>query len=263
VIAHKILAVTKKDFITALRYRNAFLIAGVSQAAQIAAFYFLSRAVGPQFHPDGMPYFLFLLIGTGFYSFLMGGAHSFLRHVQESQQSGTLEALLSTATPAATLVSLGGFSAFAGQVLQFTAFLGVGVTVFSSILHVNLFACGLALVTSVLIAFAIGLFAAGVQISLHKGSSVLWLVGSFAWLLSGTLFPVASLPRPAQLAAALVPFTHSLMAMRLAILSGSHKMLVHELAILSTLALALTPAALCFFSWTVTRARQNGTLAYH
>jgi ABC-type polysaccharide/polyol phosphate export permease len=262
-IAHKFLAVIKKDFITALRCRNSFVLGGLAQAAQIAAFYFLSRAVGPQFHPDGMPYFLFLLIGTGFYAFLMGGAHSFLRYVQESQQSGTLEALLTTATPAATLVSLGGFSAFAGEVLQFTAFLGVAVIIFSSMLHINVFACGLALFTSILIAFAIGLFAAGAQILLHKGSAVLWLLGSISWLLSGTLFPVASLPRPAQVAAALIPFTHSLTAMRLAVLSGSQKLLIRELAILSAFTFALTPAALAFFSWTVSRARHSGTLAYH
>ena len=61
-IAEKVLAVLKKDAITAVRYRNGFVLSSVALVAQLATFYYLARAVGPQFRPDGMPYFLFLLI---------------------------------------------------------------------------------------------------------------------------------------------------------------------------------------------------------
>jgi len=66
VIFDKSMAVLKKDFLTAVRYRNGFVFTIIAPAAQLATFYYLSRAIGPQFHPDGMPYFLFLLVGTGF-----------------------------------------------------------------------------------------------------------------------------------------------------------------------------------------------------
>ena len=262
-ITAKIIAVLKKDAITALRYRNGFALSSLAQAAQLATFYYLARAVGPQFRPEGMPYFLFLLIGTGFYTFLLSGTHGFVRAVQESQQSGTLEVLLTTATPAAVLVSLGALSAFGEGLLQFVVYIGAGIFLFAPALHMSVVACLLALGFSILSAFAIGLFAAGIQISMHKGSAVLWVLGSGAWLMSGTLFPVAALPKAVQMVSYFIPFTHSLTAMRLAVLGGNLAAVAHEVEILALFALFLVPTGIMVFSWMVRQARQNGTLSFY
>jgi len=263
VIGQKIIAVLKKDAITAMRYRNGFVLSSLAQAAQLATFYYLARAVGPQFRPEGMPYFLFLLIGTGFYTFLLSGTHSFLRTIQESQQTGTLEVLLTTATPAAVLVSLGALSAFAQGLLQFVVYVGAGIFLFMPAQHVNVAGCLLAFGFSILSAFAIGLFAAGLQISMHKGSAVLWLLGSGAWLMSGTLFPIAALPRGVRMVSYFIPFTHSLAAMRISLLAGNFAAIAQELEILALFALFLVPSGVIFFSWMVRQARQNGTLSYY
>ena len=155
-IGEKIIAVLKKDAITAIRYRNGFVLSALAQVAQLATFYYLARAVGPQFRPEGMPYFLFLLIGTGFYTFLLSGTHSFLKTIQESQQTGTLEVLLTTATPAAVLVSLGALSAFGEGLLQFVVYIGAGIFLFAPALHVNVAGCLLAFGFSILAAIAPG-----------------------------------------------------------------------------------------------------------
>jgi ABC-2 type transport system permease protein len=262
-IAEKILAVLKKDAITAVRYRNGFVLSSVALIAQLATFYYLARAVGPQFRPDGMPYFLFLLIGTGFYTFLLSGTHGFLKTVQDAQQTGTLEVLLTTATPAAVLVSLGALSAFGEGLLQFVVYISAGVFLFAPALHMSVVACLLVFAFSIFSAFAIGLFAAGIQISMHKGSAVLWVLGSGAWLMSGTLFPVAALPKPVQMLSYFIPFTHSLAAMRLAMLGGSFAPIAREIEILALFALFLVPASVMFFSQMVRHARQNGTLSYY
>jgi ABC-2 type transport system permease protein len=262
-IAEKIIAVLKKDAITAIRYRNGFVLSALAQVAQLATFYYLARAVGPQFRPEGMPYFLFLVIGTGFYTFLLSGTYSFLKTIQESQQTGTLEVLLTTATPAAVLVSLGALSAFAEGLLQFVVYISAGIFLFAPVLHVNVAGCLLAFGFSILSAFAIGLFAGGLQISIHKGSAVLWLLGSGAWLMSGTLFPIAALPRPVQVISYFIPFTHSLEAMRLALLVGNFAAIAHEVEILALFALFLVPASVIFFSRMVRQARQNGTLSFY
>jgi ABC-2 type transport system permease protein len=262
-IIEKIIAVVKKDAITAVRYRNGFVLSGLAQVAQLATFYYLARAVGPQFRPEGMPYFLFLLIGTGFYTFLLAGTHNFLKTIQESQQTGTLEVLLTTATPAAVLVSLGALSAFGEDLLQLAVYISAGVFLFAPALHMSVIACLLAFVFSILSAFAVGLFAAGLQISIHKGSAVLWVLGSGAWLMSGTLFPVEALPKPVQMVAYVIPFTHSLTAMRLAMLGGSLAAVARELGILAVFALILVPTGIMFFSWMVRQARQNGTLSFY
>ncbi len=264
VILDKAVAVLKKDALTALRYRNGFVLGGVGTGVQLATFYYLSRAVGPQFHPEGMPYFLFLLVGTGFFTFLITGMHSFLRTIQESQQSGTLEVLMTTSTPPEVFLSLSAISAFAGGLVQLLLYIGVGLLVFSPAIHVSLLGCLSVFIFSGLISIAIGIFAAGLQISIHKGSAVLWLLGSSAWLMAGTLFPVDALPRPIRLLSSLLPLTHSLTGMRLALLQAtSSAELVHEIEILAVFSALLLPLSVTFFSWTVRRARQMGTLCFY
>jgi ABC-2 type transport system permease protein len=264
VILDKAAAVLKKDALTALRYRNGFVLGGLGTAAQLATFYYLSRAVGPQFHPEGMPYFLFLLVGTGFFAFLITGMHSFLRNIQESQQSGTLEVLMTTSTPPAVLLSLSAISAFAGGLVQLLLYVGGGILLFSPAVHVSLLGCTSVFILSVLISIAIGIFAAGLQIAIHKGSAVLWLLGSSAWLMAGALFPVAALPRPVRLLSSLLPLTHALTGMRLALIQTSSTAgLVREIEILAIFSALLLPLSLIFFSWTVRRARQLGTLCFY
>jgi len=264
VIMGKAIAVLKKDTLSAVRYRNGFVFGIVAPAAQLATFYYLSRAVGPQFRPEGMPYFLFLVVGTGFYTFLIAGTHSFLRAIQESQQTGTLEVLMTTSTSPAVLISLSTISSFAGGIMQLVLYLGAGMIIFSPVTDVNILGSALVFTFSVLICAAIGLFAAGLQIAIHKGSAVLWLLGSSAWLMAGTMFPVTALPQPVQIVSMLLPFTHSLTAMRLALLHAQYSpALTREIAILSLYAGLLLPASVAFFSWTVRRARQFGTLSFY
>jgi ABC-2 type transport system permease protein len=263
VIVGKATAVLKKDILSAIRYRNGFVFAGVAPTLQLATFYYLSRAVGPQFRPEGMPYFSFLIVGAGFYTFLLAGIHSFLRTIQESQQTGTLEVLMTTATSPATLLSLSALSAFASGIAHLLFYFCAGALLFG-VPHVNLIGCLSVFVFSVLISAAIGLFAAGLQIAIHKGSAVLWLLGSTAWLMAGTMFPVAALPAPLRILSGLLPFTHSLTAMRLALFqSANSQALIREIGILALFLLVLMPASMFFFSQMVRRARQFGTLSFY
>jgi len=264
VILDKTFAVVKKDALTALRYRNGFVFGIVGSGAQLATFYYLSRSVGTGFHPDGMPYFLFLLVGTGFFTFLISGMHSFLRTIQESQQSGTMEVLMTTSTPPAVLLSLSAVSSFAGGLLQFFLYVGVGMLLFRPTLHISWTGFVSVLICSVVIAIATGIFAAGIQVSIQKGSAALWLLGSSAWLMAGTLFPVSALPQPVQLLANLLPLTHSLAGMRLALLeTSSAGPLLREIEILAMFAAILLPLSIIYFCWTVRQARQLGTLCLY
>jgi ABC-2 type transport system permease protein len=263
-ILHKAAAVLKKDALTSLRYRNGFVMNAVAPAVQLATFYYLSRAVGPQYRPEGMPYFVFLLVGTGFYTFLLSGMYSFLRSIQEAQQSGTLEVLMTTSTRPSTLLSLNSISAFASAFVQLLIYAGIGMVLFAPGAYTNVAAAVLVFTLSVTIAVAIGIIAATLQISIQKGSAVLWALGSCSWLMAGTLFPVSALPRPARVLSNLLPFTHSLTGMRLAMFQPStSSVLQTELRTLALFAALLLPVSIAFFSWTVRRARQLGTLSYY
>lgn len=261
----KLSAIIRRDLLTAIRHRNGFLITAAGSIAELAAFYYLAHAVGPGFRPEGMAYFPFLLVGTGFYTFLVMGINAFLMIVQEAQQTGTLEVLLTTSTPAPVLVLLSAVSAFARNVLQLLLYVGTGLLLCRALLgHTNVAGCLVVFVLSLAVAAAIGLFAAALQLAIQKGSALVWILGSGAWFMTGTLFPVASLPKPLQVFAGLIPITHSLDGMRLALLQGADfSLLAGPIEILIVSCLVLLPSSLLVFSYTLRRARLQGTLSFY
>src|SRR6478752_6512031 len=130
----KMLVIARRDLLTAIRYRTGFLITTAGALAELAAFYYLSRAVGPGFRPEGVEFFSFLLVGTGFFTFLLMGVHSFLQTVQEAQQTGTLEVLMTTPTSPSVLVFLSAMSAFAANTFALLFYLAAGL-LFGAPLH--------------------------------------------------------------------------------------------------------------------------------
>jgi len=261
----KMAAILRRDLLSALRYRNGFLLTAFASAAELASFYFLARAIGPGFRPEGVEYFPFLLVGTGFYTFLVMGIHSFVLIVQEAQQTGTLEVLMTTSTPAPVLIFMSAMSAFAGHMVQLVIYVGGGLLLFRVPLgNPNLPGCALVFLLSAAIAVALGVFAAALQLAIQKGSALLWLFGSGTWFLTGTLFPVETLPKPLHSLADLIPVTHSLNGMRLALLQGANfAALRSEILYLAIFALLILPVSLLVLSHTLRRARLEGTLSFY
>ncbi len=264
--ADKIYAFLRRDLLTGLRYRANLTMGVVAVGAELAAFYFLARSIGPAFRPQGMAYFPFLLVGTGFYTFLMMGVNSFLTGVQEAQQSGTLEVLMTTATPAPMLIFLSALSAFARNLPRMAIYFLGGIVLLSggNLPRPNVPACIAVLFLSFAIAVAIGVFAAAFQLAIQKGSAVVWLFGSAAWFLTGALFPVASLPKPLHLVAEMIPITHCLSALRFALFEpAAASGLGKEIGILALFSLFLLPLSLALFGYTLRRARLEGSLSFY
>ena len=258
----KAAVIVRRDALIALRYRAGFALGAAGAVSELAAFYYLSRAVGPNFQPEGVDYFSFLLIGTGFYTFLLMGVHAFLDAVQQAQQTGTLEVLMTTSTSPPVLIFLSALSAFAVNTVTLAFYLIMGL-VFGAPLHANVIASIAVFVLSILLAVAIGLLAAAVQLAIQKGSAIVWALGS-VWFLTGTMFPVAVLPRWLRAVSVVIPITHSLDGMRMALLEGlSLSQIAGKLAILVGFVAILLPASVAFFSWTLHRARQQGTLSFY
>jgi ABC-2 type transport system permease protein len=191
-------------------------------------------------------------------------AQAFLSSVQEAQQTGTLEVLMTTSTAPAELVILSSISAFAGNLVNLLVYLLAGVAVFRASIHANFFSCVAVLVLSLAIALALGIVAATLQVAFQKGSALLWLLGSGLWFLSGTMFPIQTLPRPLELIARAIPLTYAVDGMRKALLEGQSMMtMAPTLAVLGCFAAILLPLALAGLSLSLRRARQNGTLSFY
>src|SRR5947209_19133200 len=133
----KTVVIARRDLLTAIRYRTGFVLSAVGALTELAAFYYLSRAAGPAFRPEGLEYFSFLLVGTGVYTFLLMGVHAFLQRVQEAQHTGTLEVLMTTSTSPPVLVFLSAMSAFAANTVPLLFYLAAGL-LFGAPLHPNL-----------------------------------------------------------------------------------------------------------------------------
>ena len=264
-LADKAVVILRRDLLSGARYRAAFLFTALGTLAELAAFYYLARAIGPSFRPEGFDYFSFLLVGTGFYTFLLMGVHSFLQSVQEAQQTGTFEVLMTTETSAPVLLLLTATSAFARNLVQLVLYVGAGFLIFRSATPtISISALLVTFVLSLVIVTAIGFMAAALQVTFQKGSVVLWALGSSAWLLTGTLFPVSKLPQPLMLTARIIPITHALEAMRLAVIEGAGLWAVRqEIAILLVFCALLLPLGLWAFSYSLRRARQEGTLSHY
>jgi ABC-2 type transport system permease protein len=260
----KLLAILRRDLLTAIRHRSGFAVMLVGVFMELTAFYFLSRAVGAGFRPSGVEYFPFLLVGTGIYTFFVMSAQAFLSTVQEAQQTGTMEVLMTTSTEPAELVVLSSISAFAGNLVSLGVYLLAGVVVFRATIHADVLSCLVVLMLSIVIALALGIVVATMQITLQKGSAVLWLLSSGFWFLSGALFPNESLPRPLALLAHLVPLTYAIDGMRMAFLQGRSVIaMAPTLATLAAFGVVLLPLALGGFSLSVQRARRRGTLSFY
>jgi ABC-2 type transport system permease protein len=265
-LADKTIAILRRDLLTVVRYRSSLVVSGIGVFAELGAFYFLARSIGPTFRPQGMAYFPFLLVGTGFYTFLMMGMHSFLGSVQEAQQTGTLEVLMTTSTSASALISMSAFSAFAQNAVRLVFYFCAGFFLLSgkTLPTPNITASLVVLILSFAIASAIGMLAAALQLGVQKGSAVMWLFGSIASFMTGTLFPVDSLPKPLWFLARLIPVTHCLNALRLSIFQGGEiAALSHEIGILVLFSIVLLPLSLLVFSYALRRARLHGTLSFY
>jgi ABC-2 type transport system permease protein len=260
----KLFAILRRDVLTAIRYRAGFVLGTAATVVELAAFYYLSRSIGPAFRPDGMSYFPFLLVGTGMYTFLLMGIRAFVRAVQDAQQSGTLEVLMTCSTPAPTVVILSAASALVVGIVQCFLYLGLGFFLLGTPPPVaNVPASLLIFGLSILVVVAIGMIAAALQIAIQKGSAVLWLFGSGAWFLTGTLFSVTTLPEPLQSVSRFIPLTHSLAGMRMALLEGAGiSSLAPEIRFLCLFAVILLPLGLWMFSCALGRARLTGTLSF-
>ncbi|MGA8299475.1 MAG: ABC transporter permease [Terriglobales bacterium] len=260
----KLAVILRRDLLTALRHRSGFVVTLVGLFTELTAFYYLSRAIGPGFRPDGVAYFPFLLVGTGLYTFFVMSAQAFLSAVQEAQQTGTLEVLMTTSTAPAELIVLSSISAFAGSLTNLLVYVVAGVAIFRAAVHANFVACMVVLVLSLALALALGIFAATFQVAFQKGSALVWLLGSGLWLLSGATFPVRSLPAPLVVLARAVPFTYAIDGMRGALLEGrSLAEMSSTIVALTLFAVILVPLAMLGLSLSLKRARRFGTLSFY
>ncbi len=263
---YKALSFLKKDFIIESSYKLNFVLTLLNSTFPVISFFFVGKlvegndAVGLDRY--GGDYFSFALIGIAFTRYFQLAVDTFSNTIKRSQMAGCLEAILSSQTDPKLVVLFSASYSFLSAGIQLffmfligTLFLGFDLT------HANVPATAVTLLLSLLTFVSLGIFSAAGTVIFKQGEPIGWLFGAISGLLGGAMFPVDLMPGWLQLVSVLLPITHALDALRLAVLQDhSVLMLSRQLSILALMAVILFPLSLKTFKWAVEKGKKNGTL---
>lgn len=260
-------AFLRRDWYIARSYRLNFLMGLVGSLFVLVILFQAGKLIGPRAGGPGSQlgrgYFSFAVIGTVVIQIVHTATQSFATKLREEQTTGTLEALLASPTPPATVIVGSGLYDISRAVVEAAVVLliafGMGLRVEISgaflLLSLLVFAGLLAL------AMEIGILVAAFTVVFKRGSTLSGLINAGLALLAGVWYPVSSLPGAARFLAELVPFTWGLTALRDSLLFG--RLDATRLAgVLAVAALGL-PLALWCFRGAVDRARATGSLGQY
>ena len=263
------MAFIRRDFRIESSYKLAFLLETVGALITVLSFHFVGKLVDSgrpaSLAKYGGGYFGFAMVGLAMSQYFVLSLQSFSGAIRRSQMAGCLEAMLSTRTSPGTVVVLSALYSFLTKTVHIglvflVAWLGLGVR-FSS---ANVPAALGVLALSVLAFGGLGILAAAALVVLKKGDPIGWAFSSLSSLVAGALFPVEILPGWLRTCSQLVPMTHSLEAMRLALFKGASLAdLRGSLLKLGIMAAVLLPAGIWAFSKAVDKGRRDGSLLHY
>ena len=253
----------KRDFLTDVSYKVSFALQTLDVLIGVAAFYFLSKTLGPT-TTEGYPFFGFLLIGVAVNGYMTTCLVCFSQAIRGGQFTGTLKAVLSTRTAPLSLVLLSSLYPCLRAAADAAVYLIGGLLFGLSLAQVNVVAVVVVFVASLLAFSSIGIFSAAFTLAFKKGDPLLWLFGGLSWLLGGVFYPLDVLPPGLRQAADALPITHALEAMRSALLDGaSVEELLPQIGILTLFGLIGIPLGLASFNYALRVARVSGTLSHY
>ncbi len=263
---NRVLAFIRRDLRIQVTYRLSTLLQLLGVLMSVAAFYFMALLLGPAASPYlseyGGNYFAFVLIGIAFGGYQAVGLYAFSEAIRSGQIQGTLEAILVTPTRLEMFLATSVLWSFLLASAQVVLYLGIGVALFGAPLgpaHVG--TALLVLVLSLLAFSGLGILSAAFTLVTKRGDPVNFVLGGLATLLSGVYYPVDILPVWLRPVSYLLPMTHALRAMRLALLQGAGPAQVgRELFLLGLFASVSLPAGVLAFHRALRRARAEGTL---
>jgi ABC-2 type transport system permease protein len=262
-------AFIRRDVQTQLSYRLSSLLQVLGILFSVAAFFFVARVFGTAASPylaeyDGN-YFAFVLVGIAFAAYQSVGLYAFSEAIRSGQTQGTLEAMLVTPTRLETILGASALWSFVLASFQVLGYLLVGALLFGAPLgQANVGTALLVLFVAILAFSGLGILSASVILVTKRGDPVNLLFASLSSLLSGVYYPVAVLPAWLQALSNLLPLTHALQAMRLALLEGAGVVQVApNLVMLGLFAAIVLPGGIVAFRWALRKARAEGSLTQY
>ena len=264
--AVKLEAFFRHGFILARSYKLNFAAKYMATVVTVIFYYFLAemfRRVNVIVSP-GTDYFTFLLIGGAFSKYIEIGMRTLSDTLREEMLIGTIEPLLTTATPM-TLALLGPslFIIVEGTLLV-TVQLLLGAIFGADFSRANWPAAIAMTLLMVGCLFCWGILSAAFTLRYKRPDPANWIVGAISTVFSGVFFPVSLLPPAMQVISYALPFTYALQGLRGALLQGKRLVeLGPEIAALLIFTAILLPLALYSIRASTRYLKESGALGHY
>lgn len=259
----------KRDALIAYSYRASFIAQLLGNLLVLGLFYYVGRAVGdrplPAFEAYGGHFVAFLLIGIALTDCVGVSLMSFAAQIREAQTTGTLEATVMSPVRLPLILVYSSLWTYFMCAVRFLLYLIVGSFLYGlDLSRGNLATALLIFALTVLCFMGVGILWAGIVMLIKRGESLMTVAASLVLLLSGVLYPVALLPEWLQTLGALVPLTHALEGMRLALLTGATMAdLSDTLLVLGGFTAVLLTVGFGAFDRAVAIAQRTGSLTQY
>lgn len=258
----------RRDFLLTISYRGAFALQMLSIVFGVPVLYFISQVFGggetQSLAPYGGRYFPFLLLGVAFQDYITVSQSAFTTSIREHQFMGTLEIIMLSPTPVPIILIFSSLWGYFFTSIRFLLYLLIGVAFGLDMNHANLLSFLVVVVFSVACMASIGILLAALTLYLKRGEGINMLVTGVTLAIGGVAYPVSLLPHWLQWVSNLLPFTHSLAGMRLALLKGAGVAdLFPQLAVLLAFTAVLFPLGLYSFALATRHAKVAGTLGQY
>lgn len=252
-----------RDFRVARSYRVAFVVTILSTLTALVTFRLIAAMIGdaPGLRAQG-GLFGFWVIGMAMAQVLEGAISAPAGAVRGEQVQGTLEVLATTPLSPASLAA--GWISFplvqalltGAIMIAFAGPMGLRFT------HPSWFAASLAFALSAPAFAGIGIMGAALVLMIQQAAGLTKWVTAGMTLVSGVFYGIGVLPGWVRPLAEVSPLTHSLRALRAALLQGRGIGAIRgDLLALILTAAVLLPLAVGTLSVGLRRARRRGSLA--
>lgn len=265
----KLLILFWRDWLNARSYRMAFLLQIMASVAPLIILVFMARLFAntsidgiDRYGGDYVPFFM---LGGVVATYSLTALRAFSGGLRQAQVTGTLEVLLLTRASPYTVMFGWVLYPFTRSGLHMLVHLtGAFLLLGLQVANANFLAVFASFALTIGAMTGLGLIAASFTLVFKQGDPFTAGITMAAVLVSGVLYPVDVLPTWLRWLSVTIPQTHSMEAMRLALLQGYSVVdLAVPLGALAIFTVVLVPVALLVFRLALYRARVVGSLAHY
>lgn len=264
------MAYFKKDMKIATSYKVQFLFQFLQIFFSVTIIYFIGKMLPAKtqmslFKKYNCSYFQFALVGLAVNGYLRAGLVTITNDLRQAMNQGVLEIIFTANTNLATNLFFMSIWQFVFETVKVFAYFVLAIVLFGTeFSNINILSAFAAMTLTVSIFLFLGIISCSLLILLKKGDPVNWIFSSIGAIFAGTMFPIELLPKWMQALSPLMPLTHSISAMRRAMLNSANLCEIkNSLISLCIFLLVLMPTAVLISNICLSKSKKNGALATH